>query len=115
MNSPGTNSLGIDPLSLAARLRTVLPTNAVLHDTEDVRPYECDGLSAYRQLPMIVALPENEEQVCAVLRVCHRLGVPVVPRGAGTGLSGGALPLGNGLLLSLAKLNRILQLDPLAR
>src|SRR5690349_2836609 len=110
MNFPGTNSL-----SLAARLRTVLPSNAVLHDTEDTRPYECDGLSAYRQLPMIVALPQNEEEVIEVLRICHASEVPVVARGAGTGLSGGALPHPEGVLLSLAKLKRILKIDPTAR
>jgi glycolate oxidase len=87
----------------------------VLFDAEDVKPYECDGLSAYRQVPMIVALPENEAQVQCVLQTCHRMNVPVVPRGAGTGLSGGALPLGNGVLLSLAKLMRIIDIDPLAR
>jgi glycolate oxidase len=115
MNSAGTNSLGIDPLSLVARLRTVLPSNAVLHDIEDLRPYECDGLSAYRQLPMIVTLPQNEEEVIGVLRICHASKVPVVARGAGTGLSGGALPHPEGVLLSLAKLKRILKIDPAAR
>jgi glycolate oxidase len=99
----------------AARLRAVLPAHCVLHRDEDTRPYECDGLSAFRQLPMIVALPESEAQVQAVLRVCHELDVPVVSRGAGTGLSGGAMPHASGVLLSLAKLNRILELDPLAR
>ena len=101
MNSPRTNSRG-----LAARLQAVLPPNAVLHDTEDLRPYECDGLSAYRQLPMIVALPQNEEEVIEVLRICHASKIPVVARGAGTGLSGGALPHPEGVLLSLAKLKR---------
>ena len=110
MNSPSTNSRG-----LAARLQAVLPPNAVLHDTEDLRPYECDGLSAYRQLPMIVALPQNEEEVIEVLRICHASKVPVVARGAGTGLSGGALPHPEGVLLSLAKLKRILKIDPAAR
>ncbi|HUL11313.1 MAG TPA: FAD-linked oxidase C-terminal domain-containing protein [Methylococcaceae bacterium] len=92
-----------------------LKPDCLLSDPEDLRPYECDGLSAYRVLPWIVALPETIEQAQAVLRQCHRLGVPVVARGAGTGLSGGALPLENGLLLSLAKFNRILQIDPLNR
>jgi glycolate oxidase len=100
---------------VVSRLLQVLPREAVLHSEEDTRPYECDGLSAYRQLPMVVALPANEEQVGAVLRICHALKVPVVARGAGTGLSGGALPLGDGVLLSMAKMMRIVSLDPLAR
>jgi glycolate oxidase len=80
-----------------------------------VQPYECDGLSAYRQIPMVVALPENEEQVRRILEICHGMRVPVVARGAGTGLSGGALPMGDGVLLSLAKLMRIVEIDPQAR
>ena len=97
------------------RLMQFLPARAVLFAEEDTRPYECDGLTAYRALPMVVALPETEEQVQAVLRACSDLGVPVVPRGAGTGLSGGALPSGEGVLLSMAKFMRVLRLDPLAR
>jgi glycolate oxidase len=100
---------------VAAALRAFMPTSAVLFAREDVQPYECDGLSAYRQVPMVVALPENEEQVRRVLEVCHRMRVPVVARGAGTGLSGGALPMGDGVLLSLAKLMRIIDIDPHAR
>ena len=87
----------------------------MLFEREDVQPYECDGLSAYRQVPMVVALPENEEQVRRILKLCFEKRVPVVARGAGTGLSGGALPLGNGVLLSLAKLMRILEIDREAR
>ena len=78
-------------------------------------PYECDGLTAYRELPLVVALPETEAQVAAVLGACHRLDVPVVARGAGTGLSGGALPHRLGVTLSLAKFNRILEIDVTAR
>ncbi|HKU69941.1 MAG TPA: FAD-linked oxidase C-terminal domain-containing protein [Burkholderiales bacterium] len=100
---------------VANALRPFLPPSAVLFDAEDVKPYECDGLSAYRQVPMVVALPETEEQVCRILKTCHEMRVPVVARGAGTGLSGGALPLGNGVLLSLAKFMRILDVDPRAR
>jgi len=100
---------------LIERLQRVLTREAILYETEDTRPYECDGLSAYRSTPWLVVLPETVEQVRAVLRTCHELGVPVVARGAGTGLSGGALPLDNGVLLSLAKFNRILEIDPLAR
>ena len=100
---------------VATALRAFLPESAVLFEKEDVKPYECDGLSAYRQVPMVVALPENEQQVQRVLRTCYDMRVPVVARGAGTGLSGGALPLGNGVLLSLAKLMRILEIDKPSR
>ena len=100
---------------VAQALRAFLPEAAVLYAPEDVKPYECDGMSAYRQVPMVVALPATEEEVARVIRVCGEFDVPVVARGAGTGLSGGALPLGNGVLLSLAKLMRIVDIDPLAR
>ena len=100
---------------LLTRLQALLPRGALLSDPEDLRPYECDGLTAYRQLPLAVAIPEDEEQVRAILKVCRELRVPVVARGAGTGLSGGAMPHGGGVLLSLARFNRILRLDPLAR
>ena len=100
---------------VVAALRDFLPGTSILFDHEDVKPYECDGLTAYRQVPMVVALPETEEQVCRILKSCHALGVPVVARGAGTGLSGGALPLGNGVLLSLAKFNRIVGVDERGR
>ena len=102
-------------LPVLKALRGFLPERAVLHDEEDTRPYECDGLTAYRQLPMVVALPETEEQVRQVLQTCAALRVPVVPRGAGTGLSGGALPSGEGVLLSMAKFMRVLGVDPHAR
>jgi glycolate oxidase len=101
--------------SLAARLREFMPRSSVLTEEEDLRPYECDGLSAYRRLPWIVALPETVEQVGRLLRLCSDEGIPVVARGAGTGLSGGALPLEDGVLLSLAKFNRILEVDPANR
>src|SRR5688572_19350268 len=100
---------------VAAALRAFLPAASVLFDAEDVKPYECDGLSAYRQVPMVVVLPETETQVCRILGICNRMRVPVVARGAGTGLSGGALPLGNGVLLSLARFMRILEIDHRAR
>src|SRR5512141_2767352 len=108
----------LDPVRQAEAvkaLRAILPPEAVLYQEEDTKPYECDGLSAYRELPMVVALPENEEQVGRILRACQELKVPVVARGAGTGLSGGALPMANGVLLSLAKMKRILAIDPVAR
>jgi glycolate oxidase len=101
--------------NVAAALREFMPPSAVLFEREAVQPYECDGLSAYRQVPMVVALPENEAEVQRILKVCYEMRVPVVARGAGTGLSGGALPLGNGVLLSLAKLMRILEIDAAAR
>jgi glycolate dehydrogenase FAD-linked subunit len=96
-------------------LQAVLPPDALLWHTEDTTPYECDGLTAYRQRPLVVALPETEAQVQAVLRACHMIDVPVVARGAGTGLSGGAMPHALGVTLSLARFNRILKLDPAAR
>ncbi|BCO25650.1 FAD-linked oxidoreductase [Rhodoferax lithotrophicus] len=96
-------------------LKAVLPAHALLWNSEDTTPYECDGLTAYRQRPLVVALPEDETQVQAALKTCYALGVPVVARGAGTGLSGGAMPHPMGVTLSLARFNRILKLDPLAR
>lgn len=104
-----------DAKNLARELRRIVPDNAILVEEEDLRPYECDGLSAYRELPLVVVLPETIAQVQEIMRLCHRLKVPVVARGAGTGLSGGALPLTNGMLLSLAKFNRILNIDPVNR
>jgi glycolate oxidase len=92
-----------------------LPKHALLYQTEDTTPYECDGLTAYRQRPLLVALPETEAQVQAVLRTCHALNVPVVARGAGTGLSGGAMPHALGVTLSLAKFNKILKVDKRSR
>ena len=100
---------------VVAALRAVLPAHALLWQAEDTTPYECDGLTAYRQRPLVVALPEDESQVQAVLQACHRLDVPVVARGAGTGLSGGAMPHALGVTLSLAKFNRILKLDAASR
>ena len=96
-------------------LRAVLPAHSILFNEEDTRPYECDGLSAYRQLPMVVVLPENEAQIVDILKICLRLSVQVVPRGAGTGLSGGAMPIADGVVLSTARLNKIVKLDPYAR
>ncbi len=96
-------------------LQTVMPAHALLWHQEDTTPYECDGLTAYRERPLVVALPETYEQVQAVLRTCHAMDVPVVARGAGTGLSGGALPNKLGVTLSLAKFNKILKMDPVSR
>ncbi|MBP0132266.1 MAG: FAD-binding protein [Nitrosospira sp.] len=105
----------MQPLELVSELSTFLPTESVLYQGEDLRPYECDGLSAYRQTPMIVVLPQTEDEVIKILQICHRTKTPVVPRGAGTGLSGGALPHESGVLLSLTKLKKILELDPVSR
>ncbi len=96
---------------IVAALRRMVPGEGVIDDADELRAYECDGLSAYRQPPMVVALPETAEQVSSILRYCHGEGIKVVPRGAGTSLSGGALPLADGVLLGLAKLNRILEID----
>jgi glycolate oxidase len=100
---------------VADALRARIPAHCVLSDPEDTRPYECDGLAAYRQLPMIVTLPTNEDEVLAILNVCRELNVPIVPRGAGTGLSGGALPIAEGVVISTARLNRILRVDAYSR
>ncbi len=88
-----------------------LPAACIIHKADELGPYECDGLSAYQVQPWLVLLPETVTQVQAILRYCHSLSVAVVARGAGTGLSGGALPLENGVLLSLAKFNRIVDID----
>ena len=97
------------------RLRRVLPAGAVLAGAEELKPYECDALMLYRQMPLAVALPGSEAEVASVLRTCHENGIPVIARGAGTGLSGGATPMPGAVLMSLARLNRIISLDPLAR
>ena len=96
-------------------LKTLLPAHALLYQSEDTTPYECDGLTAYRARPLLVALPETEAQVAAVLKACYALNVPVVARGAGTGLSGGAMPNPLGVTLSLAKFNKILKIDKRSR
>ena len=105
----------VDRPTLIRRLREVLPAPALLAEDEEMRPYDCDGLTAFRQLPMLVALPENEAQAQAIIKVCHELKVPVVPRGAATGLSGGATPHPDGVLVSLAKLKKIISVDALSR
>jgi glycolate oxidase len=96
---------------IVAALRALVPGEGVIASEREMRPYESDGLTAYRQLPMVVVLPEATAQVSAVLRYCHDNGIKVVPRGAGTSLSGGALPLGDGVLLGMAKFNRIRAID----
>jgi len=104
----------LDP-AFTSSLANVLPKASLLTAAEDTRPYECDGLTLYRQQPAAVLLPDTEAQVVEILRLCHAARVPVVARGAGTSLSGGALPAADGVLLSLAKLRRIVAIDPLAR
>src|SRR3954453_19384758 len=100
---------------LIAQLTSVLPPASLLHEREDLKPFECDGMTAYQRMPLMVALPETEDQVREVLRICYRGRVPVVFRGAGTGLSGGALPYAQGLLLVMAKMKHIVHIDALAR
>ena len=121
MNAPTTVELQ-ERLQKAERqaqvvkaLEAALPAHALLWNKEDTTPFECDGLTAYRQRPLVVALPETQEQVQAVLRICHALDVPVVARGAGTGLSGGAMPHRLGVTLSLAKFNNIVKINPQSR
>jgi len=101
--------------SLRNQLHQILPKSNILETEEQTRPYECDGLTAYQQKPWIVVLPETIEQVQRILALCYQESVPVVARGAGTGLSGGALPHANGILLSLAKFNRIIDINPANR
>lgn len=96
---------------LLNELARVVPRQILLDSEEAMRPFECDGLTIHRELPLLVALPENVSQARAILQCCHRLNAPVVTRGAGTGLSGGALPLGDGLLLVLSRLDQILDID----
>ena len=96
-------------------LGRVLPADCILYTPEDTVPYECDGLTAYRERPLVVCLPETEAQVQAVLKTCHQLQVPVVARGAGTGLSGGAMPHRMGVTLSMARFNQIQKVDPVSR
>ncbi len=116
MTIPATANAADPPQADLTQLRAALargvPEHCLLVDPEDKRPFECDGLSVYRKLPLLVAIPETVDHVCHVLRTCTELQVPVVARGSGTGLSGGALPLENGVLLVLAKFNRILEIDP---
>ncbi len=99
---------------VAAALARVLPRSSILTRREETAPFECDGLTAFRATPMIVVLPQTEAELASALRVCRDLGVPVVARGAGTGLSGGALPHRAGVTLSLAKFNAIIKIDPLS-
>jgi glycolate oxidase len=97
--------------AIVQALRAIVPGEGVIAGEREMRPYETDGLTAYRQLPMVVVLPDSTDQVRRVLKFCHQEGIKVVPRGAGTSLSGGALPLSDGVLLGMAKFNRIREID----
>jgi len=121
MNAPatphqtGSHQRAERQAAVVQALRPALPAGALLWTSESTTPYECDGLTAYRERPLAVALPDTWEQVQAVLRICHRMEVPVVARGAGTGLSGGAMPHALGVTLSLARFNKILKIDAQSR
>lgn len=115
MNSITPPPLLVKQQELVKALRPILAEDALLWEPEDTIPYECDGLAAYRQMPLAVALPQTEEQVVQILKICNKLEVPIVPRGSGTGLSGGAMPIAEGLVLSLAKFKKIIDIDPIAR
>ena len=97
--------------TIVAALRAIVPGEGVIDDPAELRPYESDGLTAYRQPPLAVVLPETVDQLCRVLRYCHDRNVKIVPRGAGTSLSGGALPLADAVLVGMARFNRILDID----
>jgi glycolate oxidase len=115
MHNPEKIESTISKAALVDALSQVIVRDSILSAQEDLRPYECDGLSAYRAIPLLVVLPETIEQVQQTLRLCQQHHVPVVARGAGTGLSGGALPHEQGVLLSLAKFRNIIHIDPIRR
>ncbi|HBP30524.1 MAG TPA: FAD-binding oxidoreductase [Advenella kashmirensis] len=113
-HAPQAAESGPDFSELIAQLHRGLPAHCVLSRVEEKKPFECDGLTLFKEMPGVVVLPENEEQIIHVLKTCKKLGVPVVPRGAGTGLSGGATPHSQGVLLGVSKLNKIRHIDPQA-
>jgi len=96
---------------IAAALSAIVGDDSVISDPDSLRVYESDGLTAYRQPPMLVALPRTTRQVSQILKWCHAEGVKVVPRGSGTSLSGGALPLADAVLLGMARFNKVLEID----
>ncbi|MFP5468845.1 MAG: FAD-binding protein, partial [Alphaproteobacteria bacterium] len=110
MPAPEPHILQARPALIAA-LRKILPAGQLIEQEAELRPYESDGLTAYAQLPLLAVLPDSVEQISAMLRLCNEMNIKVVPRGAGTSLSGGALPLADGVLLGLSRLNRILDID----
>src|SRR5438552_65981 len=99
------------PSALAATVAASLPADALIREPEQLKTYECDGLTGHRVVPSLVVLPETTEQVQAVVRACHAAAIPFVARGAGTGLSGGALPVAEGVVISLARMNNVLEVD----
>lgn len=110
MQMPAPNAIVIDRKDeIVARLRAVLPADAVISDIAQTRAYECDGLTAYRCPPMCAVLPANTDEVAAVLKICHDMDVPVVPRGSGTSLAGGALPTADCVILGVAKMNAVIE------
>ncbi|MEJ2257806.1 MAG: FAD-binding protein, partial [Woeseiaceae bacterium] len=115
MSAGGNTLVPVSRSDLLRRLLRHLPPEAVVEDRESQRPFECDALTLYRELPLLVVLPETVDQVQTILRECHALGVPVVARGSGTGLCAGSMPHPEGVLLGLSRLDRILEIDPLAR
>src|SRR5260370_19356197 len=110
MPAPDQTVLDRRDRSVAA-LRAIGPGEGVIANETEMRPYESDALTAYRQMPMVVVLPSTVDQLCRVLKYCHSEGIKVVPRGAGTSLSGGALPAADGVLIGMAKFNRIREID----
>ena len=96
---------------IISRLREVLPYDAVIHGDNELRAYECDGLTAYRCPPLAAVLPSSTEEIVAVVRICSDMGVPVVPRGSGTSLAGGALPTADSVVLGVSKMNQVLEID----
>jgi glycolate oxidase len=110
MPKPNPELLAIKP-TLVKKLQGVLPLDAVIHEEAETRAYECDALTAYRCPPLAAVLPRNTEEVAAVLKICHDMGVPVVPRGAGTSLAGGSLPTADSVILGVARMNEVLETD----
>ena len=96
---------------IVAALQAVLPADAVISDPTETRAYECDALTAYRCPPLAVVLPRTTEEVAAAMRICHDMGVPVVPRGAGTSLAGGALPTADSVVIATLRLREVLEID----
>ena len=112
MEMPEPNQFVLDKKAhIVKRLQSVLPLDAVIHDVDETRAYECDALTAYRCPPMVAVLPSTTEEVSAVLKICYEEGVPVVPRGSGTSLAGGALPTADCVILGVAKMNDVLEID----
>ena len=110
MPTPSAQILARKP-EIVAKLRAALPSDAVIDDPAETRAYECDALSAYRCQPLAVVLPRTTAEVAAALKVLHAEGVKVVPRGAGTSLAGGAMPTEDAVILGLARMNRVLEVD----